>query len=101
MYRGTTPTIQFKLPFAASVCDEIWITISQFGNEVINKTKADCSIDGNEVSVTLTQDETLKLKASNNGQTLVQMRVRTNNKKALASKAFAVSTEDILKDVVI
>lgn len=100
MFRGTTPTIQFTLPFAASACDEIWITISQFGNEVLTKTKADCSIDGNKVSVTLTQEETLKLRANSNGQTLVQMRVKTN-KKAFASKVFAVRAEDILKDGVI
>lgn len=101
MYRGTTPTLKFTLPFAASTLDEIWITLGQLGKEVLTKTKTSCTIDGKTVSVTLTQEDTLKLTAYRNEPTLIQIRIKTNDGTALASKVFTVPTENILKDGVI
>lgn len=61
MYRGTTPTLRFTLPFDTSTLDAVWVTIAQGGKVIINKEKSDCDLNGNDISVTLTQEETLAL----------------------------------------
>ena len=48
------------------------------------------------MSLHLTQEETLKLKANSIAE--IQIRVRTNSGEALASNIIQVSTERILKD---
>ena len=37
MYRGTTPTLKFTLPFDTSTLDAVWVTIAQGGKVIINK----------------------------------------------------------------
>lgn len=37
MYRGTTPTLKFTLPFDTSTLDAVWVTIAQGGKIIINK----------------------------------------------------------------
>lgn len=99
MYRGTTPTLRFTLPFDTSTLDAVWVTIAQGGKVIINKTKVDCDLKGNDISVTLTQAETLALTAGN--KTEIQLRVLTTDGLALASEIFRENTDYILKDGVI
>ena len=98
MYRGTTPTLKFTLPFDTSTLDAVWVTIAQSGKVIINKTKSDCDLKGKDISVTLTQAETLALKED---KTEIQMRVLTTDGIALASAIFREDTKCILKDGVI
>ena len=98
MYRGTTPTLKFTLPFDTSTLDAVWVTIAQGGKVIINKTKVDCDLKGKDISVTLTQAETLALTAD---KTEIQMRVLTTDGIALASAIFREDTKCILKDGVI
>lgn len=42
MYRGTTPTLRFTLPFDTSTLDAVWVTIAPGGKIIINKKKSDC-----------------------------------------------------------
>lgn len=99
MIRGTTPTLEFTLPFDTGLLAEAWVTVSQLKREVFTKELEECSRDGNKLSVTLTQEETLKLECSH--KTEIQVRVRTADGTALASQIIAVNTERILRDGVI
>ena len=99
MFRGTTPTLNFKLPFAADTIADGFISIAQNRHVVIDKPISDWIISGNTVKVTLTQEETLNLVVSNT--TEIQLRVKLADGTALASEIFTVSTERILKDGVI
>lgn len=99
MYRGTTPTLSFKLPFDTSDLSAAWVTLAQDGRVIIDKPISDCVLEGNVLAVTLTQEETLKLTAEN--RTEVQLRVKTTDGIAMASTIWRVETEKILKDEVI
>lgn len=96
MRRGTTPTLIFDLPFDASQLAEAWISIAQGGKIIVDKTLADCELDGCSISTRLTQAETLALSSST--RTEVQLRVRTILGEALASEIFSDDAERILKD---
>ena len=61
MIRGTTPTLEFTLPFDTSLIAEIYVTMTQNGKTVLEKTLSDCNCSGTSVSLTLTQEDTLKL----------------------------------------
>lgn len=96
MIRGTTPTLKFTLPFNTDRLSCAWITLSQNRTIIIDKPMSDCSCSENVVTVTLTQEETLLLNCD--CRTEIQIRAKTVDGKALASKIFTVDTERILKD---
>lgn len=97
--RGTTPKLEFTLPFDASLLDEAWVTLSQNKAVVINKELEECECGERKLVVRLTQEETLKLNCDCN--TEIQVRIRTPEGEALASDIITVSTDRILKDGVI
>ena len=100
MVRGTTPTLTFTLPFPVSTLAALYITISQhFENIRIEKGLEDCTVSGNDVSVVLSQEDTLKL--VDDRQAFIQVRVRTRDGTALASEMIPCAVEDVLKDGVI
>lgn len=99
MIRGTTPTLEFKIPFDTSLLAEAWVTLSQNGVVILNKELEDCSCGENTLSVKLTQEETLKLDCER--KTEIQIRARTTADEALASNIITVNTGRILKDGVI
>ena len=99
MIRGTTPTLSFELPFDASEAESLYITISQrYENIMIDKSLDDCSIDGTIVTVTLTQEDTLKLIADK--PVFIQVRV-VKGGTAMASDLIKTTVSDVLKDGVI
>lgn len=99
MYRGTTPTLKFILPFDAGLLKEAWITLGQDNEEIVNKTLSDCTTDGTTLSVLLTQSDTLAL--SHEYRTYVQLRVLLTDGTALASKTFKMRTNYIIRNGVI
>ena len=99
MIRGTTPTLEFTLPFDVGILAEAWVTMAQKGEVVLDKQLSECQCGGNVLTVKLTQEETLSLKC--NCLTEIQIRVRTVDGNALASKVMSVSPDRILKDGVI
>lgn len=99
MIRGTTPTLEFMLPFDTSMLAEAYVTLSQNMQVVLNKELADCTCDGRKISVKLTQAETLLLQCDI--KTEIQIRCRTHDDDALASDIISVDTGRILKDGVI
>jgi len=61
--RGTTPTLTFEFDTSLDEFQIMHIAFEQNGSVVFIKTKENCYIDGNIVSVTLSQAETMLLKS--------------------------------------
>ena len=90
MFRATTPTHTFALPFNTGQLQEIRITYQQNGATVLQKTEADCTLTENEIKVVLTQQETLLFAPDE--RVSIQLRVMTTNGQVMASgieKVFA------------
>ena len=101
MIRGTTPILHFTLPFEVSELSEYWITISQrYENIKIVKTSTDCTASGSEITLMLTQEDTLKLMPDK--PAYIQIRALTaEDDYAIASTIVRCSVSDILKEGVI
>lgn len=99
MTRGTTPTHTFTLPFDVSLVQKAMVVYAQNDIEIFRKESSDCQMSGNEVSVTLTQEDTLKLDCKHLVQ--VQLRVLTTDNKALASMVRIMSVQKCLNDEVL
>ena len=99
MIRGTTPTLEFTIPFDMELIAEAYVTLSQKNKVVLDKRLMDCQCSENKLSVKLTQEETLMLDCAY--KTEIQVRVRTVDGDALASEIITESTERILRDGVV
>lgn len=99
MIRGTTPTLEFVIPFDTSMLACAHVTLSQNGRIVIDKALDECSCEESKLTVKLTQEETLKLECD--CITEIQIRARTTDGEAMASNIMRVNTGRILKDGVI
>ena len=96
MIRGTTPTLEFVLPFAVTSADKIWITFSQKGKEVFTIETQDCKINETVIQVVLTQQQTLKLLSETTLE--IQIRLLTDTGVAMASQIILTTVQRILKD---
>lgn len=94
--RGTTPTLEFTIPFDTDIIDEAFVTLSQNREIIIDKALSDCQCSERKLTVRLTQEETLKLACD--CVTEIQVRVRTKEGDAMASNIISVDTDRILKD---
>lgn len=99
MIRGTTPTLEFELPFETSLLSTAYITLAQNQKVVLEKGLTDCNCGKRVLSVRLKQEDTLKLQCD--CKTEIQVRAKTLEGDSLASDIFVVDTERILKDGVI
>ena len=98
MVRGTTPENIFKLPFILDDVKSLYVTYSQGDTVVLDKAIDDVIIDGNTITVRLTQEDTLKF---SNAQVNIQIRFKTNQGKAMASNIISTYVNNVLKDGVI
>lgn len=108
MIRGTTPTHTFTFnnldPNTFKVLN---IYYAQQGVELLSKSKEDCIFSTKETedgtvylaSVTLTQEETKMFKAKYTVK--VQLRVLTEDNRALATPEYEVSVWDVINDEVL
>ena len=99
MIRGTTPTHQFVVPFDTSVLSEVLITYAQDNKLVLTKNIKDCTIEQDVISVTLTQEETLRFDSDHHVK--IQLRALTTGGDALASQIITRSVGDVLNDEVL
>lgn len=103
MFRGTTPTLTFNLPFNASELEIYYITIGQLSGlsveSVIEKDQDDCESSGKQITLKLTQADTLKLHADY--PVCIQIRAKKPNGDALASKWIKTTADAIIKEGVI
>lgn len=95
MTRGTTPTLSFCLPIAASTITKLSIMIRQFSGPQIEKTLDDVVKDGHIITATLTEEETLQFRPSRSVE--IQLRVGVGDTR-MASQIWTVPVERILKD---
>lgn len=97
MWRGTTPTHTFTLPEGIRAEDYtvIYITYSQNGSPVLEKTKVDMMISGNVIRLTFSQADSLLFGA---GPVKIQLRAKTAGGLAVASEIVSTTAKEILKD---
>lgn len=99
MIRGTTPTLEFALPFEVDLIAEAYVTISQNQSVVIDKSLSELTCAGKTLTVKLSQEDTLKLQQSEFKTAEVQIRVRMKSGDALASDIMRLHVGRILKEV--
>ena len=97
MKRGTTPTHTFTLPFDVSVIEKARVLYSQ--GEELKLTKTDCVLDGNTLTVKLTQEDTFKLDCGKFVD--IQLRVLTPGGDALNSDIIRVAVDRCLENEVL
>lgn len=108
MIRGTTPTHTFTFNnLNPSTFKVLNIYYAQQGVELLSKNKEDCIFSTKETedgivylaSVTLTQEETKIFKAKYTVK--VQLRVLTEDNRALATPEYEVPVWDVINDEVL
>lgn len=97
MYRGTTPTLTFRLPIDTGSITVLSVAVAQAGQVKIEKALSDVHLDGNVVSCTLTEAETLSLTAGRGIDAKIQLRVGVGAQR-MASQVFTVPVDRILRD---
>ena len=94
--RGTTPTLTLGLPFDAALIDVGFVTIQQQGKTVLEKSFDDCECKDNELLVTRTQAETLKL--SHLFRATIRLVIKTVDGERYESKPIVIHVADTSKD---
>ena len=86
LYRASTPTQLFTVPcefvHLMDMVVDLRITYVQEGVTIIEKTISDVAIDGRELKIKMTQEETKKF---NNGVAETQIRLLLNNGESIPS----------------
>lgn len=97
MVRGSTPTFVFSLPFPSDYVTMAKITFAQ-GCTNVERDLTTCACDGNDIKLTLTQEETLRFKSG--VKTDIQLAVKAGE-FVFRSRIFKVDTEKTLNEEVL
>lgn len=102
MYRATTPTHVFTLPFDTSECTEIQVAYKQNNHELVRHYQdgtlpEGMTLDGKDVNIFMSQEDTL---AFSRGKAQVQIRVLKSG-KVMASQKMNVSVYDVINEEVL
>ena len=97
--RGTTPTHTFTLPFEKDFLEDLRINYYQGKKEILVKGMQDVEVNGNDISLTLTQEETFMFKEGMN--VLVQLKIKTTEGQVLNSDIIEMRIDRSLDDEVI
>lgn len=101
MYRASTPTHKFTIPFKQSEIAKMLITYGQQDDTndiVLEKTLEDAVfISEDTFFITLTQEETSMF---TRGMAKLQIRVKTKNGSSVPSKIYYIDVFDVLNDEV-
>ena len=97
MIRGTTPTHVFTVPFDTSIIKMVRVIYKQNNNQIV--CKEDVEMNGNVISVKLTQEDTFKFKHGQNVK--IQLRVLTNEGEAMSSDIMVDSVQECLDNEVL
>ena len=98
MIRGTTPTIKFTLPFQVDEIDTLSVAFAQNGVVILEKKKNDCVLDGNTITLTLSEADTLSLV----WEQILEIQIRCYcGATKLASNIIKTTVGRILKDGVL
>jgi len=100
--RGTTPTICANIQNEIDLHDvtQVWFYIAQQKKPKVDKTIDDCEFDydNRKIIVTLTQEDTLNLKA---GEAIFQLRILLADGTALANEGTDADILEVYKQGVI
>lgn len=99
MTRGSTPTHVFTLPFGVETVKTVEITYAQNEEVKLKKTDVDCALEGNTVSVKLTQEDTFKF--DEKPLVEIQIRVLTLGGDVIASDIMYATVKDCLSGEVL
>jgi len=101
MYRGTTPTVTFTMPFNLNTMTNVWCTFRQSNGFYLEKQLSAFTQDAanKKISVKLTQNETLAMQT--NALLEIQMRVKFTNNDFGASRVVQTPVYDVLNDEVL
>lgn len=99
MIRGTTPTHIFTLPFDTDTVADLRVSYAQNCGEILVKNLDDVTLSGNTISVTLTQEDTLKF--DHNKRAMAQIKVKTHAGDVMSSDVITVVVERSLNDEVL
>ena len=91
---GATPRHTFTVPFSTDLIKELKITYAQDNKTVLEKYLADCEVEENSVSYSLTQEETFLF--NSDAIVEVQARVLTIGGDALVSGIHIIRAERCL-----
>lgn len=97
--RGTTPTHVFSLPFEKDILADLRINYLQNNEKIITKTLKDVNIDGNDISVNLTQEETFLFKEGPN--VFIQLKIKTTDELVFNSDIIEMRINKSLDNEVI
>ena len=98
MKQGTTPTHTFLLPFDTSNIKALEITYAQHDSILITKRIEDCILEGDVVTVELSQEDTFKFDITT--QIQMQLRVLTITNQAYATDILLTSiSKSLSKEV--
>lgn len=97
--RGTTHALEVELPFETAYFAEAYVSISQNEEVVLEKKLAECSCDGEILTVKFSQEETLSLDCKCKAE--MQIRAKTLEGDAFATEPIRVHVGRILKEGVI
>ena len=98
MRRGSTPLHTFTLSIDTAELLKIRITYHQLGRCVLTKTEKDATLDGYDVSVRLSEKETLAFRCSQDVD--IQIKVLTKSGDVIPSDPLRVDVESCLDDEV-
>ena len=96
MRRGTTPTFTFTADMDCGQLDKLDISFAQRDEVVLSKGLADCVISGNEITVSLAEDDTLLFDSRKN-PVRIQLRAGIGDTR-IGSNMMHTTAEAILKD---
>lgn len=91
------PHADIRLPIDTGSITVLSLAVAQAGQVKIEKALSDVQLDGNVVSCTLTEAETLSLTAGRGIDAKIQLRVGVGGQR-MASQVFEVPVERILRD---
>lgn len=99
MIRGSTPTHTFSLPISTDLIKSLRLTYVQSGRTVLEKTEKEVRMNGKQISLKLTQEETLAFDISY--RVKIQLKVLTADGSVLVSQIFEQSAESVLNEEVL
>ena len=97
MYRVTTPTHTFNLPFEANLIDDLRLTYKQQGKVILEKGISDIELGEKSIALTLTQEETALFTET---KAKIQLRIKVGD-KVLASNIKTISVNEVLNEEIL
>lgn len=96
--RGATPTNIFNVSVDLTSAEVLYVTYVQFGRTVLEKTIEECTVTSDTVTVSLSQNDTIKFKMA---PVKIQIRARLQDGSAHVSKVIETTATELLKQGVI